>query len=112
MKTSPLGQECNKHAVLFITRQSATLSQRTSLPVEDIIKPLAFCHNRLGQLLYQQVFGTAMGSPVSPVIANLVMEDVEQRVASIPVSIPFWRHFVDDVVSAVCRNEMDIRSIS
>jgi hypothetical protein len=33
----------------------------------------------LGQLLYQQVFGTAMGSPVSPVIANLVMKDVEQR---------------------------------
>jgi hypothetical protein len=89
-----------------ITGQSATLSQRTSLPVEDIIKPLAFCHNRLGQLLYQQVSGTAMGSPVSPVIANLVMEDVEQRalVASVPVSIPFWRHFVDDVVSAVCRN--------
>ena len=28
---------------------------------------------------YQQVFGTAMRSPVSAVIANLVMEDVEQR---------------------------------
>ena len=28
---------------------------------------------------YQQVFGTAMGSPVSAVIANIVLEDVVQR---------------------------------
>jgi glucose uptake protein GlcU len=28
---------------------------------------------------YQQVFGTAMGSPVSAVIVNLVMEDVNKE---------------------------------
>ena len=27
---------------------------------------------------YQQVFGTAMGSPVSAVFANMVMEDVDK----------------------------------
>jgi hypothetical protein len=58
---------------------------------------------------YQQVFGTAMGSPVSAVIANLVMEDVEQRaLASVPVYLSFWKRFVDDVNSAVSRNEIDI----
>ena len=51
-----------------------------------------------------------MGSPVSAVIANLVMEDVEQRaLASVPVSLSFWKRFVvDDVISAVSRNEIDI----
>ena len=58
---------------------------------------------------YQQVFGTAMGSPVSSVIANLVMEDVEQRaLASVPVSLSFWTRFVDYVISAVSSNEIDI----
>jgi hypothetical protein len=58
---------------------------------------------------YQQVFGTTMGSPVSAVIANLVMEDVEQRaLASVPVSLSIWKRFVDDVISAVSRNEIGI----
>ena len=94
-------------------RQDATLLQRTSLPVEDIIDILSFCLNTTYFVFegcyYQQVFGTAMGSPVSAVIANLVMEDVEQRgLASDPVSLSFWKRFVDDVISAVSRNEIDI----
>ena len=57
---------------------------------------------------YQQVFGTAMRSPVSAVIANLVMEDVEQRaLASSPVKPLFWRRYVDDVISAVSKNEVE-----
>jgi hypothetical protein len=50
-----------------------------------------------------------MGSPVSAVIANLVMEDVEQRaLASVPVAVSFWKRFVDDVISSVSRNKIDI----
>ena len=50
-----------------------------------------------------------MGSPVSAVIANLVMEDVEQRaLASTPVNPSFWKRFVDDVISAVSENEIDV----
>ena len=37
---------------------------------------------------YKQVFGTAMGSPLSDVIANLVMEDIEYRaLTTAPVSL-------------------------
>ena len=53
------------------------------MPVEDIIHLLSFCLKTTqftyNGAYYQQVFGTAMGSPVSAVIANMVMEDVEQK---------------------------------
>ena len=75
-------------------REDASLGQRTSLPVEDIIHLLSFCLKTTqftyNGTYYQQVFGTAMGSPVSAVIANMVMEDVEQRaLATSPVK-PFF----------------------
>ena len=57
---------------------------------------------------YQQVFGTAMGSPVSAVIANMVMEDVEQRALATSLVKPFfYKHYVDDVIFAVSRNEAE-----
>ena len=53
-------------------REDASLGQRTSLPVEDIIHLLSFCLKTTqftyNGTYYQQVFGTAMGSPVSAVI--------------------------------------------
>ena len=55
---------------------------------------------------YKQVFGTAMGWPVSGVIANLVVEDIEHRaLKTAPVRPLFWKRFVDDVISAVSENE-------
>ena len=37
------------------------------------------------------------------------MEDVEQRaLASVLVSLSFWKRFVNDVISAVSTNEIDI----
>ena len=46
-----------------------------------------------------------MGSPVS---ANLVMEDVEQRaLASSPVKPLFWKRYVADVILAVSKNEVE-----
>ena len=64
-------------------REDAPPGLRTSLPVEDIIPLLSFwlktTQFTYNVTYYQQVFGTAMGSPVSTVIANMVMEDMEQR---------------------------------
>ena len=94
-------------------RNDGSLGQRTSLPVEDIVDLLSYCLNTTYFVFegtyYQQIFGTTMGSPVWAVIANLVMEDVEQRaLASAPVNPSFWKRFVDDVISAVSENEIDV----
>ena len=92
-------------------RYDDSLWQRTSLPLEDITDLLSFCLNTTQFVFegtyYKQVFGTAMGSPVSAVIANLVMEDIEHRaLTTAPVSPSFWKRFVDDVISAVSQDEI------
>ena len=47
--------------------------------------------------VYQQVFGCDMGSPVSAVIAELVMQEVEQKALATYIVQPCWRrHYVDD----------------
>ena len=49
-----------------------------------------------------------MGSPVSAVIANMVMEGVEQRaLATSPVKLFFWKRYIDNVISAVSGNEAE-----
>ena len=46
---------------------------------------------------FRQIHGTAVGSPVSVVVANLVMEDVEERaIDSFGQPSRVWKRFVDD----------------
>ena len=48
-----------------------------------------------------------MGSPVSVTVANLVMEDVEERaLASCPIQPPFWKRYVDDTPTALPRDNI------
>ena len=63
-----------------------TLKERTVMDVEDIILLLEFCLKNTyfsfqGQF-YEQVEGAAMGSPVSPIVANLYMDYLEQKALS------------------------------
>ena len=60
-----------------------TLKERTVLAVNDIILLLEFCLKNIyfsfqGQF-YEQAEGVAMGSPISPIVANLYMEYLEQK---------------------------------
>ena len=60
-----------------------TLKKRTVMEVGDIILLLEFCLKNTylsfqGQF-YEQVEGAAMGSPVSPIVANLYMVYLEQK---------------------------------
>ena len=63
-----------------------TLQERTSLTVDDIMGLLSLCldatYFAFRNVTYQQIYGTAMGSPVSVVVANLVMEHVETLAVS------------------------------
>ena len=62
------------------------LKDRTVIGIDDIILPLEFClkntYFSFQDQFFEQVEGVAMGSPVSPIVANLYMEYLEQKALS------------------------------
>ena len=60
---------------------------------------------------YKQLHGAAMGSPCSPVVANIYMEYFEKRALDpeLPVSftINTWLRYVDDVLTIVKKGTHD-----
>jgi hypothetical protein len=78
-----------------------TLHERTDLTSSDVGNALELCLKAIqltyNGLFYQQIYGTAMGSPISVTVANLVMETVEQKALTTFINPPrFWKRFVDD----------------
>ena len=64
------------------------LQQRTTMSISHIINLLEFCLNSTsfvyqGQF-YQQVEGATMDSPLSPIVANIFMENFEEALATAP----------------------------
>ena len=57
---------------------------------------------------YKQLHGTAMGSPVSVVVAEIVMQNIEERdLTTCRQTIPLWLRYVDDTFTAVHKDEID-----
>ena len=56
---------------------------------------------------YHQIFGCPMGSPVSVVVAELVMQRIEKvALDSSPVPVRWWKRYVDD--SNACLKQLDV----
>ena len=72
------------------------------MTVKNIICLLEFClrstYFTFQNQYYEQVEDAAMGSPISPIVANLYMENFETRTISTSPHIPplMWKRFVDD----------------
>ena len=82
------------------------LDQSTNMDVLKFVLNNSFF--TYGGKRFHQVFGCAMGSPVSAVIAVLVMEHVEVTAFSTYASLPrWWRRYVDDSNTCLKSNEVE-----
>ena len=82
------------------------------IPTEKTIKLLEFtltnCIFCFNKKFYKQLQGTAMGSPVSPVIANIYIEYFESlAIPSSPTLIKWWFRYIDDVHSATRKDQIN-----
>ena len=99
-----LALQCTEIAV-----QQSTV--KLPLPTEDIMDLLNLCltstYSQYKGKHYKQLHGTAMGSPVSVVVAEIVTQHVEERaLATCRQTIPLWLCYVD-TFTAVHKDEID-----
>ena len=101
-----------KTVVLERLKKDDTLDDRSDLTLTDIITALNLCLDNtylyFRGKFYHQIFGVAMGSRISVIIANLVMENVEEGAIPTFLNPPkFWRRCVDDTFVIIKKTEVD-----
>ncbi|XP_072035572.1 uncharacterized protein [Amphiura filiformis] len=81
-----------------------------NLSLDDVIELLDFILSTYFTFrgkIFRQLFGAAMGSPVSPLAANIFMEHLEQSdIATAPLNCKpkLWKRYVDDILEVVSKD--------
>ena len=58
---------------------------------------------------YKQLHGTAMGSPVCVVVAEIVMQHIKKRaLATYDQTLHFWFRYVDDTITILQTDDIDV----
>ena len=98
--------ETARAIVLDRLSNDCTLEYRTNLTITELTEALDICltstYFTYNNKYYEQIFGIPMDSSLSPVIANMMMEDLEQQALSTfhnPPSI--WVRYVDNIYAVV-----------
>ena len=95
-----------------IERRWHQLHNKINLNLSEFCKVVKFILNnnyfQSNQKYYKQIFGSAMGNPISPVLSDIVMEDLESHCISRLNSKPlFYFRYVDDVLLCLHKDYID-----
>ena len=89
-------------------QQDPSLHDRTRLTTSDNTFCLNSTEFSYNNKYYRQIHGTAMGSPISVAVANLVMEVIESRALSTFFEPPrIFKRYVDDTICVIKKNNID-----
>lgn len=90
----------------IIRNKWTLICKYTKLPLKEFLRATELCltltYFQFKDLFYKQTFGCAMGSPISSVIAQLVLEDLEENIIkNYDHKINFYKRYVDDCITAI-----------
>ncbi|XP_046601934.1 uncharacterized protein LOC124295557 [Neodiprion lecontei] len=76
------------------------------VPLNELIKALHICFRaatfKFNQNIYAQTYGLPMGSPLSPILSDLVLDDLEQYCLNkLDFKPSFYFRYEDDIITAV-----------
>jgi len=88
------------------------MENNTSIPLLEFKNAMAIILNstffRFNNKYYEQIFGLPMGSPLSPVLADLVIQDLEKNIfQNLNTHIFFYYRYMDDIVLAASKNKIN-----
>ncbi|XP_053598083.1 uncharacterized protein LOC128668677 [Microplitis demolitor] len=88
------------------------ISKITKLPKTHFFNGLDLCLDNtyftFQNTIYKQKFGSPMGAPISPILADFVMDHlVEDRLNKITFDIPFFKRYVDDICTCIPKDKID-----
>ncbi|XP_018405650.1 PREDICTED: uncharacterized protein LOC108782002, partial [Cyphomyrmex costatus] len=100
-------------AIDCINEQWCFISGACSLPKKEFLDSIHLVLNStyflFDKKIYKQCFGTPMGSPLSPIVADLVMRRLESlALLSFNRELPFYYRYVDDVCLAVDVSDINL----
>ena len=98
-------------AINSIKEKWNSIKEFRTIPENELIEATKLCLTstflKFNDQFYSQIYGVAMGSPISATIANLVMEYVETKVIETLDYKPyFFKRFVDDCILCIPENKL------
>jgi len=97
-------------AIESISNRWVQISKGTKIPKNEFIKTLKLILEstffRFNNSIYKQKFGAPMSSPLSPIISEIVLQEMK-ALKMLNIRIPFYFRYVDDIALAVPRQNID-----
>ena len=100
-----------------IEKRYHLIMQQYDIPLNELLNTVKFLmdntffHNTFFQYdgkFYQQTHGSPMGSPISPIFADIVMTDLEEEcLNNLDFKPLIYKRYVDDTILCIPCNELD-----
>ncbi|XP_029161095.1 uncharacterized protein LOC114932855 [Nylanderia fulva] len=98
-------------ALTAVEKRWTYITKNTDLTLPQFLHALSVVLDltsfEFGGKYYEKIFGCPMGSPLSPILADLVMDELETQCLSKLNCIPVFYRYVDDIFAIAPKTKID-----